>query len=324
VTGPDLLARAVERTTLGDHDGRSGASIERVVLDDGTRLVVKLSRPDSDITLQLTGGIDRERLLWSAGVLDRLGDGVGHAIIDAWDDDGVTVTVMRDLGDAVPGWTRRLSRDECRQVCDALASLHRTFVDAPPADLCTLETRLAVLSPNGVGALTGTTNPLPPLVARGWELFAEVVDRDVAGAVAAVHRDPGPLADALRRGPVTMLHADLWLVNLALLDSEVVLLDWAIATVGPAALDMAVLVTGAAAHVDATREQMIDDFRAASGDLTDDATMELALLAGLADMGWNKALDAVEHDDPAMRARERADLDWWVARARRTLDAGLF
>lgn len=40
-------------------------------------------------------------------------------------------------------------------------------------------------------------------------------------------------------------------------------------------------------------------------------------------MGWNKALDATEHEDPAMRARERADLEWWVARAQEALDRGL-
>lgn len=51
--------------------------------------------------------------------------------------------------------------------------------------------------------------------------------------------------------------------------------------------------------------------------------MRLALFAGLADLGWNKALDAVEHADGAVRARERADLDWWVAQACRTLELGL-
>ena len=38
-------------------------------------------------------------------------------------------------------------------------------------------------------------------------------------------------------------------------------------------------------------------------------------------LGWNKALDVTENPDPIARARERADLDWWVARVRRELDA---
>lgn len=34
---------------------------------------------------------------------------------------------------------------------------------------------------------------------------------------------------------------------------------------------------------------------------------------------WNKALDIVENPDPVIRAQERADLDWWIARVRKAL-----
>ena len=37
-----LLDRIVERVPLDGHDGRSGARLERVGLDDGTRLVLSL------------------------------------------------------------------------------------------------------------------------------------------------------------------------------------------------------------------------------------------------------------------------------------------
>src|SRR6187200_795998 len=100
-----LLASAVERHTLCDHDGRSGAGIERIRLADGTRLVLKRSAPASDLTLQLTGNVDRERALWEHGTLDRLPPTVSHAIIDIWDEDGTTCTLMRDVGEYVPGWT---------------------------------------------------------------------------------------------------------------------------------------------------------------------------------------------------------------------------
>jgi hypothetical protein len=39
------------------------------------------------------------------------------------------------------------------------------------------------------------------------------------------------------------------------------------------------------------------------------------LLLGLMELGWNKALDAAEHTDKAKRARDRAELDWWVRAA---------
>ncbi|MDQ6910727.1 MAG: hypothetical protein M3Z84_08115 [Actinomycetota bacterium] len=41
------------------------------------------------------------------------------------------------------------------------------------------------------------------------------------------------------------------------------------------------------------------------------------------ELGWNKALDAVEHADPQVRERGRADLDWWLLQARRRVELGL-
>jgi hypothetical protein len=49
----------------------------------------------------------------------------------------------------------------------------------------------------------------------------------------------------------------------------------------------------------------------------------LALLAGFAELAWDKARIVTGHPDAAVRARERDDLDWWVRQVRETLDAGL-
>jgi hypothetical protein len=38
-------------------------------------------------------------------------------------------------------------------------------------------------------------------------------------------------------------------------------------------------------------------------------------------LGWNKAIDIVDNPDPAIRAQERADLDWWVTRLREAFEA---
>jgi len=308
----------VERCLLDGHDGRSGARLERVRLDDGQTLVVKTSEPGADLTVRLTGGVQREKLLWAGGTLDRLPPGVGHPILSVYEDGAATVTVMRDLGDAVPGWTRVLDAGECGRVLGALTAMHASFLGDPPPGLCPLETRLTMLSPQVMGSVAAE-HPLAALVVRGWEHFDELVPSDVAAAVAAVHADPGLLATAMRDAPTTLLHADLWLVNLALAGEEVVFLDWAVATEGPPALDLAVFLTGSSAHVQLSREELIDAFVAGSPS-TSDRAMDLALLAGLADLGWNKALDAAEHSDPEMRERARSDLEWWVRRGSSGLD----
>jgi hypothetical protein len=315
-----LLADAVERVVLVGHDGRSGARIEHVRLADGRSLILKTATAADDVTVSLSGGIPREQRLWESGALDRLEGPVGHAILDIWDDGDATVTLMRDLGDSVPGWSRVLSRQEVRRILEAMTSVHATFEGDLPADLCPLETRLGALSPRVMAEHVGQ-HALADVIVHGWERFADVTPSDLLDEVRRLHADPAPLASAMRDGAMTLLHADLWLVNLALTPERVVFLDWAIATEGPPALDLSIFLTGSAANVEPTREEVIAEFRTLSPQ-TDERAIDLALLQGLLEMGWNKALDMTENDDPSVRERERADLEWWQARASETLDRG--
>jgi thiamine kinase-like enzyme len=120
-----------------------------------------------------------------------------------------------------------------------------------------------------------------------------------------------------------MTHGDLATVNMALEGDRLVLIDWAMPTAAPGALDVARFIAGCASVVDCSREELMDAYRRAAGPAYDDRSMRLALLSGLMWLGWNKALDAAEHPDPATRARERDDLDWWVRRARDALEMGV-
>jgi hypothetical protein len=70
--------------------------------------------------------------------------------------------------------------------------------------------------------------------------------------------------------------------------------------------------------VEPSRDELIAEFRRLSP-MTDARAVDLGLLHGLVEMGWNKALDAVENDDAVVRERERADLAWWQARAEEAL-----
>ena len=316
-----LLAGAVERVPLDGHDGRSGARLERVRLADGRSLVVKRARPGEDLAAAATSDANgREQALWRAGVLDRLPMEVGHPVLDAWAEaDGTVVTVMRDLGTAVLGWERRRSAAETGRIVDAAAAVHAAFAGQHVAGLCSLEDRLALFAPSTIRRHVPQGHPLRERVLRGWEVFADAVPADVADAVLAVLADPRPLANRLRAAGTTLLHGDLWLVNVALEGDRVVLLDWGLATAGPPALEVVSFLAGCASRLDVPREAVLDRFRRAESALHDEPTLRLALLAGLSELGWTKALDATSHPDPGLRARERADLDWWVARARAAL-----
>ena len=324
-----ILENAVERTALVDHEGKSGAGLERVLLADGRRLVVKRFSPSTDLLMAATGDqIGREYQLWSDGVLDRLPPQVAHAVVDGWVEPEATVLVMSDLGDTVLRWVDRLSRERCRWVLAGVTAMHRSFLGKAPADLTPLSELIGIFSPTRLAPYAGGTNPLAAIAIRGWEIFAETVPDEVAGPVLALLADPGPLVAALQRRPTTLIHGDLATVNMAISrtasgDGQLTVLDWSLPAEAPGAVDLARFVAGCSSVVDATREEIVVDFREASGPAYDEPALRLAMLSGLVWLGWNKALDAAEHADLAIRAREQEDLDWWLRQARLTLEAGL-
>ncbi len=320
----DLLEAAVERVALSGHDGRSGAGLERILLPDGRSYVVKRTTPESDLTLRLTGGtVSREYLLWRSGALDRLPEGVGHAVIDAWQDGDTTVIVMRDLGPAVLTWNDRLTTGPTRWLVSRIAAVHRTFLDDPPVDVAPLDRVLDLFAPHRISGLADSGDELMALAARGWDIFGDKVPADVAAPVLALLSDVTPLATALAAGPTTLCHGDLATVNMAFASDELVLLDWAMPTAAPGALDLARFLAGCSLVLEPSRDDVVEAYAEAAGPAYDETSMGLAVLAGLVWLGWNKALDAHTHPEPAVRIRERADLDWWVRRSRKALEAGL-
>jgi hypothetical protein len=309
-----LLERVADRTALDGHDGRSGAHLERGSLD-GRRVIVKTVDPDGDLSLLLGGDPSgRERRLWADGVLDRLPAGTGHALIAADWTGGRLVTVMRDLGAAVLSWDRRITPAELHRLFDGLAGVHRAFADQPPAGLCDLATRLTLFAPDRLGPLAERFD-LIAAVRDGWERFAELVPAAVADAVFGTLRDPARLVATLGTAPPTLCHGDAWLVNIALTDDEVVLLDWALATCGPASLDLVAFTVGCASHVDLPRDAVLAAAREACRPLVDDPVWDATVFWALCELGWNKALDATTHTDPVQRAAAADELDWWVAHA---------
>jgi aminoglycoside phosphotransferase (APT) family kinase protein len=203
------------------------------------------------------------------------------------------------------------------------AALHRTFLDRVPPGLVPLQEELALFAPSTVRPLAQQGVELMRLVLRGWELFAEEAPDDVADSVFSLLHDVTPLRQALEAGPVTMTHGDLATVNMAIEGDTLVLIDWAMPTAAPGSLDVARFIAGCSSVVDLSREELLAAYRDAAGPAYDARSERLSLLAATLWLGWNKALDAVEHPDEDTRARERADLEWWVRQARSALEEGV-
>ena len=63
--------------------------------------------------------------------------------------------------------------------------------------------------------------------------------------------------------------------------------------------------------------------REVAGAAYDADAMRVGLLAGIVWLGWNQALDIVEHPSPAVRQRERTALAWWLRQAELAFATGL-
>ncbi|MGH8984705.1 MAG: hypothetical protein ACRDY6_12650 [Acidimicrobiia bacterium] len=161
-----VLDRVAARHTVVDHDGRSGALLERGVLDDGTPVFVKTSAVASDIGQLLTGDARRELRLWRDGVFDAFPDGVASAVIGIDDLGDRLVTVTRDLGPSVLGWGSKLCPDDVRAIFAGITSLHRAFAGSLPAGLCPLATRLTAFAPSRREAIAAANPVLAHAVTR--------------------------------------------------------------------------------------------------------------------------------------------------------------
>ncbi len=315
------LDSATAQGRLGE-DGRSGAALERLTLADGRRVVVKRYDPAADLVMQMVGDDHgREVEIFLSGVLDHLPPTVRHPILGAWYDDGCGVVVMRDLGGAVLGWNDILSPDQIRFVLSGLSDFHAAYHGRFEVMPTGLDAILRIFEPDRIGPFAGIG--LIDAALRGWEYFAEVAPDEVGQRVLSLALDGTPLVRALEARPSTLLHGDASTVNLALEADAVTLFDWGLATVGPAEIDVARLLAGGGHILDVTFDEFAAIQREVAGADHDEAAWQLSLLAALAWLGWNKALDIVEHPDEAVRARERSGLDWWLAQARLAFERGL-
>lgn len=255
--------------------------------------------------------------MWSAGIFNRIPPVIDHTTLAIEEDGDEWIIVMRDVSDAVLADDYILTREESRRVLRAADALHREFWGERVDQLPSLDEYYAIFL--RLQSLAADFS-ISRLIARGWELFGDVAPSDIADVMKALIDDPAKISTELGKHPTTFIHGDLRLHNLGLTPQKVVLLDWEINANAPPSVELAWYLIISATRIEATREQIIDDFREVSGEHFDPRALEIALIGGLASLGWNKALDIVDNPDPAIRAQERADLDWWIARVRTALE----
>jgi Phosphotransferase enzyme family len=299
--------------------GNSGAALWRVLRPDGSLVVVKQVGAESDWVSRAVGGGTRSADLFRAGILGRLPEPLDSGVLDAVADGSTDWLVMRDVSASLLGDERRLSREESRGVLEAAAAMHDRFWGESVPSLAACGDRLVIAGPATWERERDGHDLLPKQAPVAWDAFFGTVDDDVAGAVRGLLADPSPLVERLTRRGTTLIHGDLRDDNLAFADGRIVLLDWDLATAGTPADEFAWYLLHDAWRIDATREEIVADWRAAEGARVDDEDEALMALAGLVLYGWILGHSAVIHPDPAEQVWAEDELAWWVPRAREAL-----
>jgi hypothetical protein len=313
------LGDVAEHTVLASR-GWSGNAIERLVLADGKVLIAKRIVPGADWIGRASADPGREGLLFTSGLLDRLPPAIDHAMVAAARDGDAWWLIMRDVSDQLLDDNSVVSREANRRLLAALNEMWEGFWGERVEFLAPQAVRLQMAAPSIGGRERDGVDLLPKQFEVTWEAFADAVDPDVAEAVLELVEDPAPLAAALDTRGTTLLHGDIRDEQIGLAGRRLVLLDWGLATQGHPVVDYAWYLMHCAWRIDATHDQLWEDFRAARGERDDPPAVGLGTIAGLMMYGWILGHSAVIHPDPAERTWARAELQWWVPRARRALE----
>ena len=310
----EMLAAATSREPIDDAPGKSGARLERLVID-GEQYVLKHMDIGSDWTIRATGCLRGAPLeAWERGLLGRLPGCFNQPIVAAWPQRGGCALLMRDVGRwLVPVSDQPVPLEQHLRFLAHMAALHAAFWGCgPEVDVVPAMHRYLELSPWMAQAeqAAGSDHLVPRLVGQGWPRLAEVAPAAAAVVLPLAH-DPGPLVEALAATPQTFVHSNFKLDNLGTDDTgRTVILDWEQPGLAAPLSDLAWYLAINCRRLPQSKEDSIGAYRSAleaQGVDTEpwwERQLALCLLGALVQFGWEKALAGYDEE-----------LRWWEDKA---------
>jgi hypothetical protein len=299
-----------ERSPLAA-DGKSGALLERVVVD-GVPYVLKHVSPEADWIMRAAGDDGTWFLsLWRSGLLDDLPAVVDHATVDVVPTPAGAVIVMEDVSPwLVPDGDEPLTREHHRRFVDHLAALHAAHWGwEDDIGILRLDRRYAWFAPSLMRdeAARPDAAVVPGLAVQGWDRLPSLAPA-MAEAIFELHHRPGPFLAAVGDGPLTLVHGDVKFANQGERpDGTTILLDWAMPGAAPPTYDLAHHLALNSARMPESKEDTVVAYRDALERHGVDTTgwfedqVALGLLGHMLLLGWEKALGG-----------PGPELDWWA------------
>jgi len=207
---------------------------------------------DSEKQLEILRALDKLPN-WMVGAVTKIGGWVARRKQRRY------VLLIEDINDAAPGdQVAGADTGRAQRVVEALAKLHAHFWQSKALD------GHFWLLPLDVDARMkhGLSKKSLPLFEK---VFGDVLDAGLRSYVDKVMaQGPDTLYD-LCKSPQTLLHGDMRLDNVFFRDSEVVFFDWQLVRRGPAAYDLAYLLSGGLAPDYGSADGLLDVYHRALG-----------------------------------------------------------
>ena len=309
----ELVMGATNRTEVRTSDAKSGSRFETLEID-GVPHFLKVLSAEDDWIMRVTGNDSHWELkVWRAGLYAETPAAIDHTIVGmALEGSGPAARLgilMTDCAeDLVPPGDDVVPLEHHAGWIDHMALMHAHFLGwRDDLGLQSLSRRWLFFAPDTIAPeLEVADVPGPIAVAhQGWALLPERAPR-LHDLVAAIHRDPDALSDALRTTPMTFVAGDWKLGNVGRRpDGRTILIDWAYPGEAPPCSDLTWYLALNRARLPESKEATIARYRdrleehgVDTGDWWD-RQLGLSFVGMAAILAWEKAVG------------DQAELDWW-------------
>ena len=335
LTNPEFLSgvtgsiTSINKTLLSAI-GYSGSVIERVevLLQSGVKrtFILKCTPIKADwLSQRANDQVGREAELLNEPSLSGVWNCIQSPYVAFAKENGQTALLMNDVSDYLfPDIREPIDFKSEDLILNSLASLHAAFWESSDIKkmdwLATSYNYLEVFAP---GVHESDRYAPPPenignSMKAGWNIAFQLLPMDMKDILI---KPAIELFEPWKELPVTLLHGDAKIANMAILPSgELVMFDWTYVGQGPCGIELGWYLAVNSTRLACAKEDFISQYRSylelylrfIIDEKTWSSIVDLAIITGARMMLWNKALG---YQTGTQRGKE--EWEWWVTQLER-------
>lgn len=267
VTGPIATINSEPFSAIGF--SHSGFHRVEVILQTGLRrkFILKQTNIKADwLSHRTNDQVGREGALLNEKRLAKIWSYIHCPYVAVAQEDGFTALLMDDFSDYLfPDVREPLAETAEDIIVDAIASVHALFWKSPEIKkLSWLAGPHDYLRMLGPGEHVQDKNCPPPdklrtIMTEGWKTALQFLPTAVANYLT---RPPNEVFDPWRDLPMTLLHGDVKVANMAIIPGDkVVLFDWPAVGCAPCAMELGWYLAVNASRITRTKEKFIAKYK---------------------------------------------------------------